>query len=239
MPLSGELHDVSITRNLLLDRLNVEDRELIKSQLEEVDLPLRHYLEHRNRKIEHIYFIDHGIASVVAHGAHRGDAEVGVIGREGMSGLAILLGADRSPNDTFMQLAGGGRRISVEAFAQLVKERPTLLPPLLLYAHAFTVQTSQTALANGRSKLEERLARWLLMAHDRVEGDELQLTHEFLAIMLGVRRPGVTLALSLLEKSGLVEIARGVITVIDREGLIEASNGAYGAGEAEMHRLFQ
>lgn len=107
--------------------------------------------------------------------------EVGVIGREGMSGLAVLMGADRSPNDTFMQLAGGGRRISVEAFAQLMKMRPALLP----------------------------------------------------------RRPGVTIALSLLEKTGLVEVARGVITVKDRDGLIESSNGGYGVAEAEMRRLFQ
>lgn len=230
---------MSHSGNLLLARLNADDREALESQLEPIDLPLRHYLEHRNRKIEHIYFVDRGIASVVAHGAHRGDVEVGVIGREGMSGLSVVMGADRSPNDTFMQLAGEGRRISVDAFAEIAKARPTLVPPLLLYAHAFTIQTSQTALANGRSKLEERLARWLLMAHDRVEGDELQLTHEFLAIMLGVRRPGVTLALNLLEKAGLVTVGRGAITVNDRDGLVEASNGAYGAAEAEMRRLFQ
>ena len=93
-------------------------------------------------------------------------------------------------------------------------------------------------MANGRSKIEERLARWLLMAHDRVDDDELRLTHEFLAVMLGVRRPGVTVAVNLLEKSGLIRAERGVITILDRQGLEETSNGAYATPEAEFQRLF-
>ncbi len=93
-------------------------------------------------------------------------------------------------------------------------------------------------MANGRSKIEERLAPWILMAHDRMDGNELPLTHEFLATMLGVRRPGVTVALSALEKAGLIQANRGAIVVIDREGLEENSNGTYGAAEAEFQRLF-
>ena len=93
-------------------------------------------------------------------------------------------------------------------------------------------------MANGRCKIEDRLARWLVMAHDRVDGDTLSLTHDFLAIMLGVRRPGVTHALNLLERVGLIQASRGTITIIDRDGLIENSNGAYGAPEAEFNRLF-
>jgi CRP-like cAMP-binding protein len=226
-------------RNFLFNRLSAADRALLEHDLEPIDLPIRFYLEHRNRKIEHIYFIEDGIASVVAHGAHRGDVEVGLIGHEGVSGLAVILGTDRSPNDTFMQVAGSARRITTEAFQKAMDESSTLRQPFLLYAQAFAIQTSQTALANGRHKLEERLARWLLMAHDRRESDDLQLTHESIAVMLGVRRPGVTLALNLLEKNGLITVGRGLITVSDREGLIEAANGAYGAAEAEMLRLFQ
>lgn len=108
----------------------------------------------------------------------------------------------------------------------------------LLYAHAFLLQTGYTAMANGRAKIEERLARWLLMAHDRIDGDTLTLTHEFLSVMLGVRRPGVTHALNLLERVGLIHATRGIITVIDREGLEENSNGAYGTPESEFNRLF-
>jgi CRP-like cAMP-binding protein len=227
------------SRNLLFNRLSAADRALLERGLEPVDLPIRFYLEHRNRKIEHVYFIESGIASVVAHGGHRGDVEVGLIGREGMSGLAVLLGSDRSPNDTFIQVAASGRRITAEALHGAMDESSTLRQVLLLYAHAFAIQTAQTALANGRHKLEERLARWLVMAHDRLDGDELHLTHEFIAVMLGVRRPGVTLALNLLEKGGLITVGRGAITVNDRDGLVEAANGAYGAAEAEMKRLFE
>lgn len=227
------------SKNLLLDRLEAEDRALLEAQLKPIDLPRRHFLEHRNRKIEHIYFIDRGIGSVLAHGAHRGDVEVGLIGREGMSGLAVVMGTDRSPNDTFMQVAGEGRRINADMFVEILNASPTLRAPLLLYAQAFSIQTAQTALANGRSKLEERLARWLLMAHDRLETDELPLTHELLALLLGVRRPGVTIALNILEKNGLITVGRGAVTLHDRKGLEEASNGAYGAAELEMRRLLQ
>ena len=110
----------------------------------------------------------------------------------------------------------------------------TLLRSLLLYTHAFLAQVTRTALSNGRSKLDERLARWLLMAHDRVDGDELKLTQQFLATMLGVRRPGVTIALNLLERQGLIRVHRGVISLVDRMGLEELSNGAYSVQEAEV-----
>ncbi len=104
---------------------------------------------------------------------------------------------------------------------------------MLSYAHTFMVQTAQTALANGRSKIEERLARWLLMASDRVEG-ELPLTHEFLSVMLGVRRSGVTTALQELERTGLITHRRGFVTMLDREGLEETSNGTYTALKSDM-----
>jgi CRP-like cAMP-binding protein len=107
----------------------------------------------------------------------------------------------------------------------------------LNYGHTFLVQTAYTALANSRSKMEERLARWLLMANDRA-GQGLSLTHEFLAIMLGVRRPGVTIAISFLEDRGLIRTKRRIISIVDRDGLEKAANGAYGAPEAELHRLF-
>jgi CRP-like cAMP-binding protein len=100
------------------------------------------------------------------------------------------------------------------------------------------IQAAHTALANGRAKIEERLARWLLMAHDRADGDELAVTHEFLSIMLGVRRPGVTVALNTLETRGLVRGERATVVILDRKGLIEMTNGFYGTPEAEARRLF-
>jgi CRP-like cAMP-binding protein len=226
------------TRNRLLKRLSNDDFRLLEPHLAAVDLPVRKQIETPHKRIEHLYFPDSGFASVVANGVKDRSVEVGLIGREGVTGLAVIMGTDRSPNETFMQGAGAGRRISAAAVNQAMEQSPTLRRTLLNYGHAFVIQTAQTALANGRSKIEQRLARWLCMAHDRIDGDELTLTHEFLAVMLGVRRPGVTLTLAALEKTGVIRAKRGVITVVDRKRLEKGTDGAYGAPEAEFLRLF-
>jgi CRP-like cAMP-binding protein len=223
--------------NRILSRLSPDELGLLQPHLEAVDLPVRKPLENRNKAIEHVYFIEHGFASVVANGTGR-SIEVGLIGREGMTGLAVLMGSDRTPHDTFMQAAGDGQRLPSATLRQVMDESPTIHRSFLHYGHAFVVQTAQTALANGRSKIEERLARWLLMSNDRLDGDEVPLTHEFLSVMLGVRRPGVTNALDLLEKKGLIRAKRRAIAILDRAGLRKSSNGAYGIAEADFQRLF-
>ena len=122
--------------------------------------------------------------------------EIGIIGREGMTGHSVVMqNDDRCPHETFIQLAGKGQRVAADKVRDAIDASRTLHGVMLDAVHAFMLQMSQTAIANGRSKLEERLARWLLMGHDRVDGDELGLTHEFLGIMRGVQRPGVTIAL--------------------------------------------
>lgn len=224
--------------NAILKQLSAADFALLAPQLEKVDLPLRRWLEYRNRDIEQVYFITSGIASVVATGQGGRSIEAGVIGREGMSGLAVLMQAGRSPHDTYMQLPGSALRMPAEAFRRALEQSPTLMGAVLRFAHCYMVQVAQTAFANGRGKIEERLSRWLLMAHDRIDGDELQLTHEFLALMLSVRRPGVTLAINLLEKQGLIDTDRGAITVLDRKGLEANADGFYGIPEGEQQRLF-
>jgi CRP-like cAMP-binding protein len=223
--------------NRLLSRLSPEELGVLWPHLEAVDLPVRKQLEARNKAIDAIYFIEHGIASVVADGTGR-SIEVGLIGREGMTGLAVIMGSDRSPHETFMQVGGDGQRMPAGKLRQLTEENPALHRSLLRYGHAFVIQTAQTALANGRSKVEERLARWLLMANDRLDGNRVPLTHEFLSTMLGVRRPGVTLALKHLEDQGLIQAKRGTVVIVDRTRLRKVSNGAYGAAEAEFSRLF-
>jgi CRP-like cAMP-binding protein len=223
--------------NRLLSRLSPEEFGLLQPHLEAVDLPVRKQLESRNKPIDAVYFLEHGFASVVANGTGR-SIEVGIIGREGMTGLSVIMGTDRSPHETYMQVGGDGQRLSCAKLSQAVEASPALHRQLLRYGHAFVVQTAQTALANGRSKIEERLARWLLMANDRLDGDEVPLTHEFLSVMLGVRRPGVTVALDVLEKEGLIQAKRRVVAILDRAGLRKISNGAYGAPEAEFKRLF-
>ncbi len=225
------------TTNRLLLGLGARDLALLKPCLSPIDLPLRKHLEMPNKAIDSVYFIEAGFASVVADGTGR-SIEVGLIGREGMTGLAVVMGTDRTPNATYIQLAGRGLKMSSADLRAAMDESETLRTSLLRYGHAFVVQTSQTALANGRNKVEERLARWLLMAHDRVEGNDISLTHELMSIMLGVRRAGVTVTLDVLEKKALLRARRGVVTILDRKGLEKMTSGAYGVPEAEFKRLW-
>jgi CRP-like cAMP-binding protein len=187
--------------------------------------------------IDHAYFLEDGIASVVANGTNDTSIEVGLIGSEGMTGLAVVMGTDRAAHSIYMQVAGTGHRISGQALQQTIEQSAQLQRMFLRFAHSFFVQATYTALTNGRSKVEERLARWLPMAHDRLKRDELPLTHEFLAIMLGVRRAGVTTAVNTLVDRGLIQTRR-MIRIADREGLKKASNGAYGPPELELEKMF-
>jgi len=220
-----------MSRNRILSRLSRQDFALLEPLLEPVDLPVRKTLEARKKRIEHVYFIESGFASVVADGTGRPSIEVGIIGREGMTGLAILLGSDRAQHETYIQAAGSGLRMGAKELRHAIDRSTTLHRAMLLYVHAFLLQTTTTALANGRSKIEERLARWLLMADDRIDGKELPLTHEFLGLMLGTHRPGVTVALQALERAGLITTRRSLITIVDRKSLEKSSNGTYIAPE--------
>ena len=215
-----------MSSNRILAGLARQDFALIKPHLEPVDLPVRKVLETRRKRIDHVYFVESGFASVVANGSDKPSIEVGIIGREGMTGLAIVLGGDRAQHATYIQVAGKGQRMSAARLREVDEQSPAFHRAMLRYARAFLAQTTTTALANGRSKIEERLARWLLMAHDRL-GGELNLTHEFLGLMLGTHRPGVTLALQALEKAGLIATRRGRVTILDRKALQRSSNGTY------------
>jgi CRP-like cAMP-binding protein len=216
-----------VSSNRILSRLSREDFGLLEPHLQSVDLPTKKPLESRRKRIDQVYFIEAGFASVVANGSNKPSIEVGIIGREGMTGLGIVLGNDRAPHATYIQVAGKGLRISAAHLRQADEQSPTLHRAMLRYAHAFLHQTTTTALANGRSKIEERLARWLLMADDRVDGGELPLTHEFLGLMLGTYRPGVTKAIQVLENEGLIAARRGIIRILDRKALEKRSNGTY------------
>ncbi|PZO51186.1 MAG: hypothetical protein DCF16_11600 [Alphaproteobacteria bacterium] len=225
-------------RNQLLLGLSKADRRLLAPSLEPVELELRRSIEKPNTPITHVYFPESGIISVVATAAQQ-QIEVGLIGREGMSGTAVLLGDHRSPSDVYVQLAGTANRISTKHLTQALEASKTLRERLQRYAYVFMVQIAQTAFANGTAKIDARLARWLLMAHDRQDDDELFLTHEFIAVMLGARRPGVTDALNKLEGKGLITAERGVIRIVRRKGLIALAGGAYGVAEAEYARLLE
>jgi CRP-like cAMP-binding protein len=225
--------------NLLLRHMTAADLASLECHFERVSLPLGTKLEVANKPVEQVYFFESGLASVVAATADQKEIEVGIAGREGMSGPAVILGASQSPHKTFMQVSGMGHRIPVGPFGRALQASPTLLGLLLRYVQTTHVQTASTALANGRAKLEERLARWLLMTHDRMDGNEVTLTHDFLAVMLGVRRPGVTEAIHILEGKGLIRAYRGRLFVTNRDGLLTHANGFYGAAEREYERLMQ
>jgi CRP-like cAMP-binding protein len=200
---------------------------------------LRLVLVEENRPIEHVWFVEEGLGSVIAIGPDNEQVEVAHVGPEGLAGKAVLLGVDRSTNRTLMQVAGSGLRVPVVRLRDALDASATLRPFLLRYIQVTLTQLSQTALANGRYNLQERLARWLLMCHDRLATDDMALTHEFLSLMLGVRRSGVTEAIHLLEGIHVIKATRGQIRIIDRARLEEIAGGSYGLPEAEYARLIE
>jgi CRP-like cAMP-binding protein len=224
-------------RNRLLAAMSKADFALLQPHLQPMHLPLRHDMERPNRPIEAVYFMETGIASVVAVEANQTQVEVGLIGREGMSGIAVVLGGDQSPHATYIQSAGEGQRMSARNLRKAMDESETLRNLLLKFAHVFMVQTAHTAIANARARIDERLARWILMAHDRIGNDTLSLTHEFLALMLGVRRAGVTVSLQSLKRQKLIDTRRNQIIVLNRKGLERMARESYGVPEKEYRRL--
>jgi CRP-like cAMP-binding protein len=227
----------SSSDNRLLASLSTDDFDLLAPHLESVTLGLRKSLETPNKRIDAVYFPEEGFASVVAVQSKGKQVEVGLIGREGMTGLSIVLGNHRSPLSTYIQAPGKGKCISATELRKATRTSLSLRDSLLKFVQAFGVQTAHTAICNAQSRLDARLARWLLMAHDRIGDDTLPLTHEFLSLMLGVRRAGVTEALHALRGQGLISYGRGQIAVKDRKGMERTAGEAYGTPEAEYRRL--
>lgn len=224
-------------RNLLLCRLEARSFAAIAPHLTYVGMHKREQLADANKPIERSYFLDGGIASVVATTRNGAQAEVGMIGREGFIHPSVILGAAVSPFDIFMRAGGHAYTLPTNVMVQLCDQHPPLRRILLDYVHVFLVQVSHTTVATASLSLREPLARWLLMSHDRVDGDELQMTHEFLSLMLTVRRPGITEAVQALEASGAIEGKRGTVVVRERDVLLKLAGGAYGGPEAEYQRL--
>ncbi|CAN5901347.1 Crp/Fnr family transcriptional regulator [soil metagenome] len=225
--------------NRLLNALSKADRASLEPAFEDVWLETWQLLERPNERISHVYFLTSGLASIVGTTRPEQRIEVGMVGYEGMTGLAIVLGHDRSTNETVIQARGTAVRLPSAVLRRALRASPTLTTTLLRYVHVFMMQASQTALANGRGRLSERLARWLLMWQDRLQTPHLTVTHDFLAILLGVRRQGVTVALHELEGKGVIRGTRNLITVTDRKGLLGLSNGFYGVPEAEYDSMIR
>jgi CRP-like cAMP-binding protein len=223
--------------NKILAALPAEEYERLRKHLTPVSLPLGETLYNQNERIKYVYFVNTGVVSQVTHMEDGGSVEVGLVGNEGMVGLPVALGDDVSPSHAVVQIADGAMRMEASALREEMGRGGRLHSLLLLYMLAAHKQTSQTAACNRSHNVSDRLARWLLMCHDRVEGDELHLTQEFIAQMLGTRRSGVSEAAILLQAAGLIRYSRGHITILDRERLKEFTCECYEVVRAEFERL--
>lgn len=224
-------------RNRLLRQLSPADFALLQPALRPMATQLRQVMIAPETPIRELFFPEDGFVSIVTAGPGS-RAEVGVIGKEGLVGGApVLLGGDRTPYEHFVQGPGTVLAVAAEALNAAIDRSPSLHRLLLRGIQVQLVQTAHTAFVNATCQIETRLARWMLMCHDRTEGDEFAITHEFLALMLGVQRTTVTLALQSLESHGWVRARRGRIIVLDRAGLERGAGEAYGVPEAEFERL--
>lgn len=228
----------SFTTNTLLKSLSPDNLSLITPHLSRVTLSTRQALVDANKPIEHIYFPENGVVSVVADMPESGTTEVGIFGRDGVTATCLLLGSDRTPHQSYMQVDGtSAMRIDVAPYLAAVDASIGLRMSLMRYVHTFLVQVAQSAAANAHHRIEARLARWLLMCHDRLDGDEIALTHEFMGMMIAAERSGVTVTLHILEGAGLIRSKRGRVIILEREKLEELAGDSYGIPEAEYRRL--
>jgi len=224
-------------RNKLLANLTPDLFALLAPHLSQVSLEQEYLIETPNEAISEVCFPGPGVVSVVAQTPGGARLETGLIGPEGMTGLPLLHGLDSTPHECFVQIPCRVLRIDAKDFREAVESNHALHLYFLRYAHVFSIQVSHTALCNGRFTIEQRLARWLLMCHDRVDREDIALTHELLSLMLGVRRAGVTTALRDLMIFGALVIHRGTIVIRDRTRLLGAAGEAYGTPEAQYAAL--
>lgn len=228
----------SFSPNLILQTMHPDTLELLKPHLEHVEIAQGEMLSPANKPIEHIYFPEGGIVSITADTVDTSRTEVGIVGIDGFTGTAVLLGSDQSPHDTFVQVDGGtSYRIGADTIRRFADENAPLRTLMLRYVQSFMVQLAHSAVCNAHYRVEARLSRWLVMCHDRVPDDEIIVTHEFISMMIAAQRPGVTETLHVLEGEGLIRSTRGRVTVLDRARLEAFAQDAYGKPEAEYRRL--
>jgi len=225
-------------RNKILAALPDKEYQRLLPRLTPVSLSLGETLYEMEGSIRHVYFPSSSVVSLVTHMEEGTSVEVGLIGVEGMVGLSVVMGDDVSQNHAVVQIADGAMRMTTAALRAELKHGGKLQSLLLRYSLTLLKQVSQTAACNRNHSMGERLARWLLLCQDRVGGSELRLTQEFLAQMLGTRRSRVSEAAIILQRAGLLRYSRGIITILDREGLEEFVCECYRAVKAEFDRLF-
>jgi CRP-like cAMP-binding protein len=226
-----------LLKNKLLNILPEHDFLPLAPHLELVALPRGSIIAKRGENFEHVYFLESGIASLVATTPAGNQAEAGVFGFEGYVPTTAIAGVDSSTHDISMQWDGEAYRMSYEDFRVAMEENRNLWKVIIRSIEAFSVQLAYTAVCNAVHDVNERLARWLLMCDDRISGNRLPVTHEFLSMMLSVRRASVTTALHVLEGNGFIRSERGIVVIRNREALEEFAHDAYGIPESEYRRL--
>jgi CRP-like cAMP-binding protein len=213
--------------------------ERLRPHLQRIEVSRRAILQEAHRPIEHVHFIERGVASIFARTHRDGPVEVSLVGRFGLVGVSVVLGTARSPHRCLMQMDGETLRISARALSEALDESASLRRQLLNYVHVLLIQNAQAVLCNARHEVVERLARWLLLARDRLDDDLIPVTHDLLSMMLGVRRAGITDALALLERAGAVRRERGAVAIGDRAALEQHACECYRIIATEFQRLLE
>ncbi len=230
--------DQKTVRNRILAALPAVEFAAVAKHLTLINMDLGQSLHRAGETIDVVYFVESGFISALTVLSDGAPLEIGLIGAEGVAGVSVVLGATTSFSETMCQTGGAAYRISPAALIGAVADAPRLRDLLLRYVHAFHIQVAQTAACNAHHELGQRLARWLLAAHDRSGVAELSLTQDLIAVMLGVRRSTVSIAASTLQKAGVIRYQHGRITILSRTGLEDAACECYEAVTGEYRRLF-
>jgi CRP-like cAMP-binding protein len=227
----------SESRNRLLATLPFDDYQRLLPNLKTVKLRFKEVLHKQYDEIRDVYFPESGACSLMKLMENGQSAEIASIGNEGLIGSSVFFGEDRAVGQTIVQAAGLAQVMSVEAFSNEMERQGTFYNRTIRYSQALLTQVMQTSVCNGLHTAEERCCRWLLMTTDAAKAGELPFTHEFIAEMLGVRRPTVTIVVGSLQKAGLIQLRRGVITILDRKGLEAGACECYATIKANFRRL--
>jgi CRP-like cAMP-binding protein len=228
--------DRQVLQNLILLELPARERAVILDKAELVELPARTVLTEMDRVIEHCYFMNRGVASIIRVLSHGKSVEVGLTGNEGFVGLPVIAGFQTSPTRAIIQIAGSGYRMRVPDFRRAMAVCPKLVLALHRYSQELSVQAIQIAACNRLHEVDQRLARWLLMTQDRMGESSFTLTQEFISHMLGSRRASVTVAAGILQRGGLINYTRGRVTIKDRPGLEAAACECYAGITQQLKR---
>ncbi len=223
--------------NHLLESLPKEDYERLLPELEECPLALAQIIFAPDREMRYVYFPLDSIISMIYVLADGSSAEIAVIGREGMAGISLFMGGETTPSEAIVQHAGRCLRMNASILKREFSRGGMLQQVLLHYTQALITQMSQTAVCNRHHTVDQQLCRWLLLSIDRLPSNELRMTQELIANMLGVRREGVTRAAGMLQDAGLIEYRHGHITVIDRAGLEQRVCECYAVVQKAYERL--